>query len=451
MGVEIAVAGAGHVGLVSAAGLSAVGHRVRVYDVDVGRIEGLTRGETPFFEPGLTELLARVRDDKSISYHADAAEAIRPADVILLCVNTPNTTEGQVDLSALVKATQTVAGCAREGVLIVNRSTAPVGTAAYIRSIVEKAGKVAAAVAVNPEFLSEGTALRDFLSPDRIVIGASSEADIGMLLEAYRPIVMRKLPQDLPESIIEWAEQGPERVPVVVTYPSTAELIKYAANAFLAMKISFINEMAWIAEELGADVSQVAEGVGLDHRIGTHFLRAGIGWGGSCFPKDIVALQGMAETRGLAARMIKAANDVNMEQHRWVAKKLQRHLRTLVGRTVGLLGLTFKPGTDDMRNAPAVEIALDLARQHVHVRAFDPAIRALPPELASIIELADSPLALAESAEALVLITEWPMFGSLDLLQLRAVMREPLLLDGRNFLDPEKARAAGFVYVGVGR
>ena len=449
--LEISIFGAGHVGLVSGACLAELGHRVRVLDVDEGKIARLEGGEVPFLEPGLDEVLARVRTKATISFHSDPSEVLPAARVIFICVNTPNSPNGHVDLSSVVEAAHTAARFAADGALVVNRSTVPVGTADYISSILEDARRGELTMVVNPEFLSEGAAVRDFLAPDRIVIGARREADADLLVEAYETVIARRVPTDLPIDVQAGAAAGSGPVPVVVTKPQTAELIKYAANAFLSVKISFINEIAAIAEEVGGDVTEVTRAIGLDHRIGPHFLRAGIGWGGSCFPKDIMALQGMAETRGLSTRMLRAANEINSAQRQWVARKLQMHLKTLVGRRVGLLGLAFKPMTDDIRNAPALEIAAELARLDVQVRAFDPAIKSLPVGVDLDLEMVDGPQSLAQGADALVLVTEWPEFASLDLAGLARSMRNPLLLDGRNFFEPESARAAGFTYVGVGR
>jgi UDPglucose 6-dehydrogenase len=303
-------------------------------------------------------------------------------------------------------------------------------------------------IAVNPEFLAEGTAIRDFVLPDRVVVGVTNDADAELLREVYAPILDRRL-RNMPGA--EGPRNRDEPVPFLVMAPQTAELLKYAANAFLAVKISFINEVSSIADELGADVAEVARGLGLDRRIGPHFLKAGIGWGGSCFPKDILALRGMAESRGVAARMLRAAHEVNAEQHRWVIRKLQRHLKTLVGRRVAMLGLAFKPNTDDLRNAPSLEIASELAKLNARVRAYDPAVKAVPPALEGALQIVSDPYAAAESADAAVLVTEWPEFRDLDLRRLRETMSEPLLLDGRNFLDRAAVEGAGFIYVGVGR
>ncbi|HYU57558.1 MAG TPA: UDP-glucose/GDP-mannose dehydrogenase family protein [Actinomycetota bacterium] len=448
--MRIAIVGAGHVGLVSGACFAAVGHDVVALDVDRERVAMLEAGEAPFYEPGLAELLAASRASGRLRFTADPAQGLAGAELAFVCVATPNDARGHVDLSAVVAAARTVARHGEPEAVLVNRSTAPVGTARFLRSLVEEEREGEVLVAVNPEFLAEGSGVRDFLFPDRIVIGAWEPRAAERLHAAYAPIVAGDVPDGLPDGIAPTQRRaGP--VPLVETNPPTAELIKYATNAFLAMKISFINEMAGIAEEVGGDVTEVSRAVGLDRRIGPRFLRAGIGWGGSCFPKDIEALQGMAATHGLEARLLKAANDVNADQHRWVIRKLQRHLKTLVGRRVAMLGLAFKPDTDDVRNAPALEIAHELARSSVRVRAYDPVVKAIPEELDGSIELVADPISAARGAEAVVLVTEWPEFRGLDLEALGAVMRERLLLDGRNYLDPEAVRAAGFTYVGVGR
>jgi UDPglucose 6-dehydrogenase len=449
--MELTFLGAGHVGLVSAACMSSIGHRARVFDIDRDRIASLGRGEIPFFEPGLEELFELGLAEGQLSFHHDPKDALRGAELIFVCVGTQPGPYGDVDLSGVVGATIAAARHADAGSVLVNRSTAPVGTAEYIRSIVDEECQADLAVAVNPEFLAEGRAVRDFLVPDRIVVGAWDPSAIDRVVAAYEPIIHRRLPSHVPDVVRAAAEKALGTAPIVTSRPATAELTKYAANAFLAVKISFINEIAGIAEETGADVTEVARAVGLDHRIGSHFLQAGIGWGGSCFPKDIVALEGMARAHGLDGRMLRAANDVNLGQQRWVAHQLQRCLKTLYGRRVGLLGLSFKPETDDLRNAPALEIATELTRLGARVRAYDPAVRSLPPEHAQHVELTTDPTEIARNADALVLVTEWPEFARFDLDALRRLMRTPLLLDGRNFLDPETARRAGFVYLGVGR
>jgi UDPglucose 6-dehydrogenase len=448
--MQIAVIGAGHVGIVCAACLSAIGHRVSVLDVDEERIDLLRAGRLPFVEPGLDQLMSRGSAEGLLSFHTDPAEALPDATVMFLCVNTDSRPDGSADISAIESAVRVVSRFAGPDPLLVNRSTAPVGTADYIRSLSEEFRGSPLRVAVNPEFLAEGTAVADFLSPDRILVGAWDEGSIALLAEVYGPIVERRLPSDV-APLANDEGRGPDDVPLIITNAASAELAKYAANSFLAVKISFINEIAGIAEEVGADITKISEAVGLDRRIGHHFLRAGIGWGGSCFPKDILALQGIAETRGLSARILRAANEVNTDQGLWTVRKLQRHLKTLFGRRVALLGLSFKPNTDDVRKAPALEIAAHLARANVHVRAFDPVVKSLPGDFEPKITLSTDPVAAARGADAIVIVTEWPEFADLDLLRLREAMRIPLFLDGRNFFEPEQVRAAGFIYVGVGR
>ncbi|MDP9301242.1 MAG: UDP-glucose/GDP-mannose dehydrogenase family protein [Actinomycetota bacterium] len=448
--MQITVIGAGHVGTVCAACLTAIGHRVSVLDVDEQRIGLLRAGRMPFVEPGLDELMSRGREGGLLSFHTDPAEALPEAELMFLCVNTDSGPDGSADISAIESAVRVVSRFAGPESVLVNRSTAPVGTADYIRSLSEEFRGSPLRVAVNPEFLAEGTAVADFLSPDRILVGAWEEGSIALLTEAYEPILKRRLPSDV-RSLATGNGQRPEEVPLVVTTPASAELAKYAANSFLAVKISFINEIAGIAEEVGADITKISEALGLDRRIGHHFLRAGIGWGGSCFPKDILALQGIAETRGLSARILRAANEVNTEQSLWTIRKLQRHLKTVFGRRVALLGLSFKPNTDDVRKAPALEIAAQLARANVDVRAYDPVVKSLPGDLGDKITLSPDPVSAVRGADALVIVTEWPEFARLDLLRLKDAMRTPLFLDGRNLFDPEEVRAAGFIYVGVGR
>jgi UDPglucose 6-dehydrogenase len=432
------------VGLVSAACLSVIGHTVRVLDVNEDLIASLNEGQCPFYEPGLDELLAQARTKNRLVFGTDAASMLSDADVVFLCVGTPNKPDGQVDLGAVMASVEATSEYAPDGTLVVNRSTCPVGTADYIRAMLEERRGDEVRVAVNPEFLAEGRAVDDFMSPDRVVIGTWTESDRDLLLKVYEPIVNRRVPGAA-------RTDSTDEIPVIVAEPHTAELIKYASNAFLATKISFINEIASIAEELGGDVTVIQRALGLDRRIGPHFLRAGIGWGGSCFPKDIVALQGMAEVRGVDARIVRAANEVNNRQHRWVVRKLQRHLKTLVGRRVALLGLAFKPHTDDLRDARSIELATELASQNVRVRAYDPAVRELPAHLRDRIELCTDVYSAADRAEAIVLVTEWPEFAEIDLAKLKKVMREPLLLDGRNFFEPISVREAGFIYEGVGR
>jgi UDPglucose 6-dehydrogenase len=405
----------------------------------------------PFVEPGLEEIALAALADGRLRAEGDPVAALRGARLVFICVPTLTAADGNADLSAVVAATETLAHVADEGSVIVNRSTAPVGTLGFVRSLLLEHGRPDLLVAVNPEFLAEGSAVADFLVPDRVVIGGWEDPATSLVAEAYRPILDGVLPETTPAFVRERAARATTPPALLVANPPTVELTKYAANAFLAVKVSFINEIASIAEELGADVGEIATAVGLDHRIGPHFLRAGLGWGGSCFPKDIRVLQGMAESSGVTPRILAAANEVNLEQRRWVIRKLRAQLRTLIGRRVALLGIAFKPNTDDLRSAPALEIASELAAMHVAVRAYDPVVREIPGDLGSRVELAPSAIEAARGADAVILVTEWEEFASLPLEEIRAVMRTPLLLDGRNLFRPEAARAAGFTYIGVGR
>ncbi|MDP9330324.1 MAG: UDP-glucose/GDP-mannose dehydrogenase family protein [Actinomycetota bacterium] len=446
--MEIAVLGAGHVGLVCASCLASIGHRVRVQDVDRTRIARLVDGQLPFVEPGLDALLADGLDAGSLSFHVDPEEALASAELIFICV--PTSMDGATsDLSRIVEATVSAAHHGHEDAVLVNRTTAPVGTLAYVRTLLEQEGAGSIGVASNPEFLSEGTAVADFLAPYRIVVGGWENGAVARVVDAYQPILDGRLPSNV--EAIAADRQADPGVRLLITTPETAEFSKYAADAFLAVKISFINEIVTVADELGADADDVASTLRLDPRIGPRFLNPGIGWAGSCFPKEITVLKGMSQTSGVATRLLTAANDVNDEQRRWVVRKLRAHLKTLEGRRVALLGLSFKPATDDLRNAPALEIAAELFGSNVDVRAFDPIVTELPPQFADAIELVSDPLSAASDADAVVITTAWEGLADLPLDELRRVMRVPLLLDGRNCLDPVAARAAGFNYVGVGR
>jgi UDPglucose 6-dehydrogenase len=446
--VEIAVLGAGHVGLVCATCLASIGHRVRVQDVDEARIARLVDGHVPFVEPGLDALLADGLAAGRLSFHVDPEEALASAELIFICVST--SMDGAVaDLSAIVDATVTVAHHAAEDAVLVNRATAPVGTLSYIRTLLEQEGAGSIGVASNPEFLSEGTAVADFLTPYRIVVGGWEDPAVARVVDAYQPILDGRLPRNV--GAIADDRQVDPGVRLLIMTPETAEFSKYAADAFLAVKISFINEIVTVADDLGADADDVASTLRLDPRIGPRFLNPGIGWAGSCFPMEITVLKGMSQTSGVATRLLTAANDVNDEQRRWVVRKLRAHLKTLEGRRVALIGLSFKPATDDLRNAPALEIAAELVRSNVEVRAFDPIVTELPPQFADVIELFSDPLSAALDADAVVVTTAWDGLADLPLDELRRVMRVPVLLDGRNCLDQVAARAAGFSYVGVGR
>jgi len=441
--MRIAVLGAGHVGLVTGGCLATLGHEVHVFDVDERRIQELQRSVVAFEEPHLRDLLAVAHLHGRVHFSSDAPCVIRDASLVFVCVDTPSLSEGDTDLTAVLAAARMIGEHARPSTVVITRSTAPVGTLDRIQGFLDPLP-----VVVNPEFLSEGSAVADFLVPDRIVVGARDPAAARRLLDAYDPIVRRDLPS-VPAPVRQRARSATSPVPVVVTTPETAELAKYAANAHLCVRVSFMNEIASIADAVGADVSVVAQAIGLDHRIGPDFLRPGIGWGGSCFPKDIAALQQIARGHGVSARILRAADKVNERQRAWVTDQLCAFYPSLRGRRIGVLGLAFKPHTDDVRNAPALEVVSRLLSMNARVVAFDPAV--LEVDGVGPIELATTPIDVARGADALVVATDWPEFAELDLERLRSIMRTPILLDGRNLLDPARAQRAGFIYVGVGR
>ncbi|HET7352656.1 MAG TPA: UDP-glucose/GDP-mannose dehydrogenase family protein [Gaiellaceae bacterium] len=418
---RIAIFGAGYVGLVTGACFADLGHEVVVRDVLPERIERLRNGEVPIYEPELEDVLARNRE--RIAFTLDVREAVDGADFLYVAVGTPPTYAGDADLSAVWTVVDELPDDART--TIVMKSTVPVGTGEKVRAALDARGLEAVGYASNPEFTAEGTAVRDFMEPDRIVIGAFDEAD-GDAVEALHAGI---------------------DAPVVRTDVNSAEMIKLAANAFLVTRISFINEIANVCELVGADVKSVAEGIGLDHRLGPHFLRAGIGWGGSCFPKDSLALKQLAANSGYHFHLMNAVIEVNELQKRRVLQKLQRHLGRLRGKRVALLGLAFKPNTDDMREAPSLVLASRLLAEGAEVRAWDPIAR---PDLQGV-ELCDSPLEAVTGVDAAVIVTEWRELLEFPSEESRKAMSHPLIVDGRNLLDADAVRALGFAYEGVGR
>jgi UDPglucose 6-dehydrogenase len=419
---RIAVFGAGYVGLVTGACFADLGHDVVVRDVLAGKIERLRRGESPIFEPGLDELLERNRE--RLAFTTDVREAVAGADFVYVAVGTPPTYSGDADLSAVWTVIDELPDDARATVVM--KSTVPVGTGEKVRHALDARGLGHVGYVSNPEFTAEGTAVRDFMEPDRIVIGAEDRADAEAVSALHEGI----------------------DAPVVLTDVNSAEMVKLAANAFLMTRISFINEIANVCEAVGADVVEVARGVGLDHRLGPHFLRAGIGYGGSCFPKDSLALKQLASNSGYHFQLLSAVIEVNELQKRRVLNKLAKHLGKLRGKRIALLGLAFKPGTDDMREAPSLVLAGRLVAEGAEVRGWDPV--AEPDDLTGV-ELCDTYEEAVAGADAAVIVTEWPELRELAREEVRESMRRPLIVDGRNLLDPAAVRAAGFAYEGAGR
>ncbi len=432
----IAVIGTGYVGLVTAAGFAELGSEVWCVDIDAAKVERLRRGEVPIYEPGLEELLAK--HSGRLHFSTELGDALEHARLLFVAVGTPPTYSGDADLSsvhAVVDAIQ-----ASEGHALVMKSTVPCGTGAAIRRVFGEQGKGGLSYVSCPEFLKEGSAVRDFLHPDRVVVGDSGDWAGDAVVELYRPLL---------DAANGGAGGGGSAL--VRTDVASAEMVKLASNAFLATKISFINEIANVCEETGADVVEVARGMGLDERIGPKFLQAGIGFGGSCFPKDVNALKQLAGNSGYHFQLLTAVIEVNELQKRRVIGKLQKHLGSLVGRRVALLGLAFKPNTDDMREASSLVLAARLTADGATVSAYDPVAEGEARRLLGGLQLADSALEAVRDADAVVLVTEWPQCTGLDWAQVAGAMRGTVVIDGRNALDGEAVRAAGLVYEGIGR
>jgi UDPglucose 6-dehydrogenase len=420
---RVAVFGAGYVGLVTGACFADLGHDVVIRDILADRIDALRNGQVPIYEPGLDELLQR--NAERLRFTTDVGEAVADAEFVYVAVGTPPTYSGDADLSAVWTVIDELPQVDRR-VIVAMKSTVPVGTGANARQRLDERGLGHVGYVSNPEFTAEGSAVRDFMHPDRTVIGAFEEVDADAVAELHVGI----------------------EAPVVRCDVASAEMIKLAANAFLTTRISFINEIANVCELVGADVNEVAYGVGLDHRLGSHFLRAGVGFGGSCFPKDITALKQLAGNSGYHFQLLSAVIEVNELQKRRVIGKLQQHLGPLRGKTIALLGLAFKPHTDDTREAPSLVLAGRLIAEGADVRAWDPV--ASPDGLQSVQQVATVEEAVA-GVDAAVLVTEWPELADVDWPALAATMRSPVFVDGRNMLDPETMRAAGYRYEGIGR
>jgi UDPglucose 6-dehydrogenase len=433
--MRIAMIGAGYVGLVSGACLADFGHDVVCIDRDPAKIAALEQGRMPIYEPGLESLVADNVRQGRLSFRTELREAVAGADAVFIAVGTPSRRgDGFADLSFVHDAAREIAGALSGYTVVVTKSTVPVGTGDEVERIIrETVPQAEFAVVSNPEFLREGAAIGDFKRPDRIVVGTEDPRAEAVMREVYRPLYLNASP-------------------ILVTGRRTAELTKYAANAFLAAKITFINEMADLCEAVGADVQQVARGIGLDGRIGTKFLHAGPGYGGSCFPKDTLALAKTAQDHGMPLRIVETVVAVNDQRKRAMARKVIRACGGSVrGKTIALLGLTFKPDTDDMREAPSLAIAAGLQDGGAKVRAYDPEGIEQARPLLPAVSFAEDAYSCAEGADAVVIVTEWNAFRALDLKRLHTVMRTPVLVDLRNIYDPAIAAQHGFAYQGVGR
>ncbi len=429
--MDISVVGAGHVGLVTGACFADLGHRVVMVDNDVKRIANLKKGVMPFYEPGMDELVRQQVKEGRLSFTASIRDGVRQSTIIFIAVGTPQKATGEADLAYVENVARSIAECMTGYRLIVEKSTVPVQTGKWVAQTIKTYLKknVPFDVASNPEFLREGTAIQDIMKPDRVVLGVESAKAKSLLTALYKPL----------------------GAPIVITDIASAELIKHASNSFLSMKISFINAVAQICERSGADIQQVADGMGLDPRIGRSFLNAGIGYGGFCFPKDVEAFIKISEQLGYDFELMKAVRNVNEYQKKNFAQKIQQALWVVKGKTIGVLGLAFKPNTDDMRYAPPIDVIEYLQGEGATVQAFDPQAMHEAKRLLPKVKMCKDPYAAAKGADCLAVLTEWNEFKELDFKRIKRILRQPLLADGRNIYDPSRMRALGFRYLGVGR
>ncbi|MFZ6027259.1 MAG: UDP-glucose dehydrogenase family protein [Chloroflexota bacterium] len=428
---QICVVGVGYVGLVTAACFADLGNRVIALDINQERVENLKKGIMPIYEPGLEEVVARNVRAGRLSFACDYGEALNGTEFAFIAVGTPSGVDGEADLRYVEAAATAIAQNMSAPLIIINKSTVPVGTGDWVADIVTRSQQQAIPFSVVscPEFLREGSAIADFTNPHRTVLGSLDRDAAEKVAQLHLPL----------------------RAPIVITDLRTAEMIKYASNAFLATKISFINEIANICEALGADVKEVAVGMGYDARIGRAFLEAGLGYGGSCFPKDVKALAYMAAEKGRHPQLLRAVMDINDDRRRTAVFRLQEMIGDFRGKMVGLLGLSFKPNTDDMRDAPAITIASKLLASGARVRGYDPVAMEIAAPMLPDVQMMPDPYTMAEGADALVVVTEWNEFKALDLARIRSSMKSPTILDGRNIYDPLVMAQLGFCYYGMGR
>ncbi len=429
---RICVVGTGYVGLVTGSCFADLGNKVTCLDIDGERISKLKEGIMPIYEPGLEQLVAQNVSARRLVFTCDFEEALKEAEFAFIAVGTPSGVDGEADLQYVRAAAEKIADIVNHPIIVVNKSTGPVGTGDWVADVIKKrrSGRdLKFSVVSNPEFLREGSAINDFTNADRVVLGSTDRDAANKVAQLYLTL----------------------RCPIIITDLRTAEMIKYASNAFLATRVSFINEIANMCEELGADVSEVALGMGYDKRIGHAFLDAGLGWGGSCFPKDVKALAHMAVLHGTQPQLLQAVMDINRNQRRRVVYKLRKALDSLDEKIIGVLGLSFKPNTDDIREAPALEVIHLLQNEGAVIRAYDPQAMENVARAVPHIILCKDPYEVADGADALLLATEWNEFKQLDFERIYGLMRHPVLMDGRNAWNPDYVRALGFTYFGVGR
>ena len=429
--MKVCMIGTGYVGLVSGTCFAEIGHEVICVDNDKKKIDVLNQGRVPIYEPGLEELIAKNVKAGRLRFTTSIREGVENSFFLFIAVGTPPKDDGEPDLSQIEKVAEEIGAAMNEYKIIIEKSTVPVQTGKWVRTVIERFSKRVRDfdVASNPEFLREGSAIGDFLHPDRVVLGVESERAKAKLLELYKPM----------------------DAPKIVTDIASAELIKHASNALLSTKISFINAISMICEKSGADVLKVAEGVGLDKRIGREFLDAGVGFGGFCFPKDLSAFINIAAKLGYDFRLLREVENINNEQMLYAVNKLEEMLWNLKDKKIGVFGLAFKPNTDDMRFAPSITIIQELQRRGATIKAFDPVAMDRAKQIMPDIEYCEDAYSVAKDVDAIALITEWDVFKELDLEKIKGLMRQPVFFDGRNVFEPEKMAALGFIYKGIGR
>ena len=429
--MDISIIGSGYVGLVTGAALAELGNRVICVDSDAKKINSLKKGKIPIYEPGLKELIVGNVKKKKLRFTSSIKEAVDGSEIIFISVWTPTLKTGEADLSAVENVARNIALNMKNYRLIVEKSTVPVETGLRVKGVIETyiKNKVDFDVASNPEFLKEGSAIRDFMRPDRIVIGVESKRAEALLTKLYKPL----------------------NAPIVVTDIKSAELIKHASNSFLATKVSFINAVARVCDLVGADVTEVARGMGLDKRIGNSFLNAGIGYGGSCFPKDLNAFIGISKKLGYDFHLLRSVKNINQEQKEFVLRKVKDSLWILKDKTIAVLGLSFKPDTDDIRNAPALDLIGGLCSEGAKVRAYDPQAMEKVKKIFKSIKFCRDAYESCRNADCVILATDWAEFKSLDFRKIKKLVKRPLIIDGRNIFDPNALKKAGFTYIGIGR
>ncbi len=429
--MRVCVIGTGYVGLVTGICLADIGNNVICVDIDKEKIEELKKGIIPIYETGLEEMVGRNLSKGRISFTTEISEGVKNSEIIFIAVGTPSKKNGEADLCYVESVARSVAKAMDGYRVIVEKSTVPVHTGQWVRRTVElnNIHGIDFDVVSNPEFLREGSAISDFMHPDRIVIGVESKKAGKIMTKLYQPL----------------------NAPIVVTDIKSAEIIKHASNSYLALKISYINSIANICERVGADVEKVAEGMGLDKRIGKSFLRAGAGYGGSCFPKDVSAFIKIAEEAGYDFEMLKSVESVNRMQREDLVKKIKQAVWVMNNKTIGILGLSFKPNTDDMREAPSIYIINKLQQEGAKIKAYDPVAGLKAKEILKNVQYCDDPYCVAEGSDALVIITDWPEFEKLNLKKIKTLLNQPVIIDGRNIYDPEKMEKLGFVYKSIGR